>query len=962
MIWSNDYLKNSLYQGSRLSLQMEVQPVQGDKFTLTEQNLLPGTFSIDRYVQSSDKLEIGSACASELSFTLDNLNGEFDGVIFEGAEIVVSVAITEDEYKIGTFTVDEKPRKLTTIKISALDDMVKLDKPLDMQKFPSSSTLRGLIDFACTECNVSYNADDIANYFSLPNRTVTPLPEGTQILYRDLIRYVCQLGIVNAYMDKDNVLRFGWYGAVSTGYSITPYERTTHTIEEKSIGIASLTVEYEDTVITAKNTLTNEDVDYSLAFTINSNPLAATSAKQAIVTSLFNSKLKNLTYRPFSASVKQMFPLEPMDGIVFVDKNENEISTFLTHTNFRLNANMKIEAKGESPTKSGYAAANPLTAQEQKILDDLRRFVTAETASVTDREYQLIEFNKAINSGMALHKTTANGVEYYHDQEDITLSDYIMVQNSAGVAWTDSGWNSGSPVWKYGISSNGEAILNSVDAYKIRADLITVTDLKAFNATIGNWHIGDDMLYCGRAGGEISDVWDKSDETADKLYNGLGNQVAHASFYIRNFEVDCEEGDVFYYTGCSYGNYPSYIFFDESGELLSSNVFAQAVTKEEIVAPTGARKAVFQSLSLKSKTDEAPPLIVTRNKTVTPSYTFFKSVTTPSDVVWASGAESLDSYDNAGFILYGDGRVRMGGNKNEGYVTAEDNMLHFYSGETNFQSKRYYSVGLLHYDDRLDFVGWQESSNYQFYSAYKPFLNFSFEEGVVKTNYGSQLYQNIFAGLRHYRGTTQYTAYADFGVGNPGNKPSIGIELRQQKTDEDDNTYYEIKSRIDIYENPETSGEALVNLRVSDGSSFTPLEFAANKIWYRGNMNVNGVDVSSTESIKTNIASTESVLDLFSAESSQIYSYNLKKTVITETEEGSGGDVSTDGDGVIIEEQVEENTSYGFVIGDGYAVPEQVLNKDGNAINLYSMAALTWKAVQELYLKIKALEENANAQ
>jgi phage repressor protein C with HTH and peptisase S24 domain len=153
----------------------------------------------------------------------------------------------------------------------------------------------------------------------------------------------------------------------------------------------------------------------------------------------------------------------------------------------------------------------------------------------------------------------------------------------------------------------------------------------------------------------------------------------------------------------------------------------------------------------------------------------------------------------------------------------------------------------------------------------------------------------------------------------------------------------------------------------STGTKFGYMSLSSKYItagdWESGNyakMKASSFDVVSEENVKTNIASTESVLDLFSAESSQIYSYNLKKTVITETEEGSDGDVSTDGDGVIIEEQVEETTSYGFVIGDGYAVPEQVLNKDGNAINLYSMAALTWKAVQELYLKIKALEETIN--
>ena len=167
---------------------------------------------------------------------------------------------------------------------------------------------------------------------------------------------------------------------------------------------------------------------------------------------------------------------------------------------------------------------------------------------------------------------------------------------------------------------------------------------------------------------------------------------------------------------------------------------------------------------------------------------------------------------------------------------------------------------------------------------------------------------------------------------------------------------------VNVYEN--TTGEADVNLRLANGSStFVPLEFAYNQIWYNGDITAYNHYTSSTEDIKANITATDSVLSLFKPENSGIYSYNLKKTKAVEPEINSDdGILNFDSSGSEVVEEVENTTSYGFVIGDGYAVPSEVLAPNGKAINLYSMAALTWKAVQELYLKVKALEEQINAQ
>ena len=52
--------------------------------------------------------------------------------------------------------------------------------------------------------------------------------------------------------------------------------------------------------------------------------------------------------------------------------------------------------------------------------------------------------------------------------------------------------------------------------------------------------------------------------------------------------------------------------------------------------------------------------------------------------------------------------------------------------------------------------------------------------------------------------------------------------------------------------------------------------------------------------------------------------------------------------------EVSEHTSTGFVIGR--ETPDAVLSEDGEHIDLYAMAALNWRATQELLEKIEQLE------
>lgn len=89
---------------------------------------------------------------------------------------------------------------------------------------------------------------------------------------------------------------------------------------------------------------------------------------------------------------------------------------------------------------------------------------------------------------------------------------------------------------------------------------------------------------------------------------------------------------------------------------------------------------------------------------------------------------------------------------------------------------------------------------------------------------------------------------------------------------------------------------------------------------------------TSLESIKKNISKfTENATGIIN--NADIYEYNLKS------------DKDTD------------KKLIGFIIGDKYRTPNEVISKEGQAIELYSAIGILWKAVQELSARVEQLEK-----
>lgn len=442
-----------------------------ETITLTEQDIPLNGLSVNRYCVSGDKIEIGSAVAAELTLTLDNSDGKFDDVTFEGAELYVRVGVKKWDAKrwekaqlhyipFGYFTVDEAPRKLSTINLTALDRMVMFDKAVDKNKIAFPLTVSALLDRVCEICGVTLGID--ATKLTNAEYVINEAPTDEDLTYRQIVSWIAEITGTCAFIDWNGQLILRWYEPTDT--EITPKNRYSSDIQENAVTITGVqVVAEEETYLVGTDTY---------AFNIDSNSLIQYDCLS--VAEALNEKLNGFTYTPFTAVTKPMPHLYPLDMISFVDKNGVVHQTIVTECTFTLNTSTELEGKGETESKNGYASMNPLTARERAILANLKKSVTNDISS---REQSVMALNELICNSLGLRITSLDDEEggklyYFHNNDTLEESTIIYTFNSGGFAWTDS-WNDGEPVWQYGFTQDGNAVFNALSTYKIQTDYLS---------------------------------------------------------------------------------------------------------------------------------------------------------------------------------------------------------------------------------------------------------------------------------------------------------------------------------------------------------------------------------------------------------------------------------------------------------------------------------------------------------
>ena len=373
--------------------------------SITDDNVIAKSFNVDRYSCIGEKLEIGTAVAAEMSFKLNNFNGAYDAIVFEGTELFVEIGIADwtqttpsvSYIPCGYFTPDKQPRKLSAIAITGLDRMTRFDRIVDASVLSFPTTVHGLVGQVCTICNVPMTQD----ITGLVNATVslTGLPSIQQdITYRNLIQWCAGIMATNAWIDWEGKLRFSWYNN-ATGYVSTKDNRYKSDLYENNLSITGAQYTNNSGI-----TIVSGTDDYAIDLT--GNYLA--SDYIATILPAINTALNGFTYRPFTASVVGAPYLWPMDAVTFTDKDNNTVSTILTNVSFGLNGNTAIEARGMTYAINQMATPVGFTKDQAQLVEEVAHSVEVLDDSLTQQEI----FNRLTDNGAAQGLVLYNGQLY----------------------------------------------------------------------------------------------------------------------------------------------------------------------------------------------------------------------------------------------------------------------------------------------------------------------------------------------------------------------------------------------------------------------------------------------------------------------------------------------------------------------------------------------------------------------
>ena len=437
---------------------------------ITDRDIVQGSLSLDRYCVSGERIELGSAIAAELNLTLRNLDGRFNGVVFEGAELFVEIGIKDWDgadaketpvnwIPMGYFTVDQPPRTLSAITLTALDRMVRFDRPVNAALFGFPMTVEDMVNTICDACDVSCATDLTA--LANRNYAILQMPDADDLTYRTLLQWLAALCGTCAYIDWDGKLVLSWYEA--TGVTVSPSERYASDMLENDITVTGVAFSPDEKATYLAGT-------DAYALDLSGNGLIQ-SGFQSVVDTVF-AATGAVTYRPYEATIKPAPYLMPLDRISYVDAAGVTHDTIVTNVHYTMNGRTTIAGKGETAVNNGYASAGGLTKQQSIILERMKDRIGRD---VENRQQAVLELNEMISGALGLRLTAidADGatVYYFHNAETLADSGIIYTFNSGGFAWTTD-WNDGNPVWQYGITRDGNAVMNALSAYKVQADQI----------------------------------------------------------------------------------------------------------------------------------------------------------------------------------------------------------------------------------------------------------------------------------------------------------------------------------------------------------------------------------------------------------------------------------------------------------------------------------------------------------
>ena len=839
----------------------------------------------------------GTAIGKCLDFEIEN------SVNLEGQEIEYQTGIVANGVthwiSLGNFIVyDIEPNDTTNMaKVSTMDYMLKTNVNYVSKLNYGDGTVK-LLDVLQEVCNNSKLTLATAE-FANSNFIVdsNQFEEGT--LNRQVIQAVAQISGTIAKIKNNSLylINPNSVTSVSKVFTLNSYEeaeikRNTQPINLVSLGMAD--IEGENIVLRDEASI-SKNGENSLA--INDNPFAYTQAKrEQLITALFDA-VKGFEYKAYSFKCQGLPYLETMDKIQFLDKECNTYDSYVFRFNYKSPKGLESTIEAPSIIKATVAYQNVLDAIEiskrTEILVDKQNQTIQSVVSQTDAQNQKIsEVTQTVNE---LNSKIG-------DISDITTS-----KESTNAVVEFEKINQSEPIYVK-IHSTGKNIsyLYPRDNLYPSDDLfMTVRTLRFTNTTtneIFDYELPTDLLYYDASNYDefILDYDALSCEVNKRVgYNADGTTYLLDAVKTIKYDfprIELTDGD-YKIELLGYSN--AYLFVRLMAQNYYTTQFATRAEMNSEISQTAEEinSSVDKKLSNYSTTTEMNAAISVKaneiNSTVSETYT--------------TKTENTNTLNSA--KSYTDTQVS----------SAKSEIKQTTDSISSTVSKK---VGN---DEVISKIN--QSAETVGINATKINLSAADILNLLAGNTINLKSQNIVITSDNFSVDSNGNMTCKSATINNGNLTITSDGLIKQVSEDsglqllymEDNDY---KSYI---------GPNNISLKLKNGNGSIDITLMDdtegntriyNHKIYTPELEETSLTQLSLEEIKKNILPyTEHVSEII--KNSEIYTYNLK------TEEDT------------------DKKHIGFVIGDKYKTPKQVLSKKGQGIDLYSMSSLLWKNAQE---------------
>lgn len=505
-------------QKFNLSIEVTFDESTGlDTVTVPPEDIFEAGFSEELFLST---FCIGSTVEPRFWVRMHNPNGKYSENALATAEIRPCMTLYNeadeavDTVPIGVFHVTKIAAQNSDLRLECMDRMDDLHTLFEPQGVETSLYALGRRIAQTVRAEFKSTPQNLIT--SVGKRSILQQTVNDSIFkgysYAQVLSCIAEVCGSFAIFDNEGNLYLRWFkesDVTLTGdFARSPLELNgnTFSMDGNIVQVTGVNVVSEDTELARVGT-----DEYLL--TLNENPIANAMPETAANAVLY--RLKNTKYIPCRYERIGGDPsIQLGDILTIIDNKEpyneanadtyDRYSLFLTSRNWRFNGaftenyNASGNPDKDLNTDRGMTRSKRL-AQLAKRVTEVEKNITE---GMTDYEAALLMFNDKLFNAKGLYKTVkpqedGSIILYFHDETELENSHMIQMFSAAGFAWTTDGWNNGEPLWRYGFTDAGDAILNTINAYILSADIIKTGVLQSQNGA--SWINMDNGTFCFRS-------------------------------------------------------------------------------------------------------------------------------------------------------------------------------------------------------------------------------------------------------------------------------------------------------------------------------------------------------------------------------------------------------------------------------------------------------------------------------